>query len=258
MISFILIAAVVAAPPEEIAPNSPTAVSDEKSQATPDADVRPASLAPAVSDKPHPEMAMPEIGDPAKRRPVPLSRPTRPADLPRLTDEENLRDEKAGSTSRQWAWWATTGVGLVFVLGVIAVMGRIARRAIPGAGLGEMTGPVHLLHRAYLTPKHAVCLVKCGDRILVVGVSGDRMNTLSEIHDPQEIDFVRGQCMQVRPRSTTQAFREMFKGNTVTEDASTPEKPREGDPPPSESGRFVDHLSNLRERITEWKSKVRT
>ena len=177
------------------------------------------------------------------------------------------------------AWWTTTGIGLAVVLVVIFVGGRVARRVVPGAVVGESSGPIQLLHRTFLTPKHTVCLVRCGDRLLLVGLSGDRMQNLSEIHDPQEIDFIRGQLMQVRPRSTTQAFRDVLSGKSQLEEAL--KKPagdrEESGPGPAfamskEDGAtataddvaaprkrdFMDHVSALRSQISQWKSKAGT
>ncbi len=164
------------------------------------------------------------------------------------------------STGRSVAWWTTTGLGLAVVLAAIFLVGRFAKRLVPGAVVGESAGPIHLLHRTYLSPKHAVCLVKCGDRILMIGLSGDRMQTLSEIHDPQEIDYLRGELMQIRPKSTTQAFRDVFTGRTQLAEASTPVDDDSTDAPASPIGprTFVDQISTLRDQISRWKARAST
>jgi flagellar biogenesis protein FliO len=169
------------------------------------------------------------------------------------------------SAGRNVAWWVTTGLGLAVVLAAIFLGGRVARRLVPGAMVGESTGPVHLLHRTFLSPKHTVCLVKCGDRILVIGLTGDRMQTLSEIHDPQEIDYLRGQLMQIRPRSTTQAFKDAFSSRAQLAEASTPmtdadeiDRPEGRVAGEGSSRTFVDQLATLRDQISRWKARAGT
>ncbi|MFO0948587.1 MAG: flagellar biosynthetic protein FliO [Planctomycetota bacterium] len=130
--------------------------------------------------------------------------------------EKKKEDDKAQAppSSRRMTWWVTTALGLIVVLAVIFAAGRALRSVVPGMGGLEMSGPIHVLHRTFITPKQSACLIRCGDRILLIGLSGDRMQTLAEITDPKEIDFLKGACMQIRPRSTTQAFRDIFrKGN---------------------------------------------
>jgi flagellar biogenesis protein FliO len=221
------------------------------------------SVIPAVNDRPElarPELAGsaldPRVAEGARR----LSPPTR---RPRLLQDKGESDAEAARRAKSIPWWTTTGVGLLVVLTVIYFVGRLARRVVPGAmGVSTSAGPIHLLHRTFLTPKHAVCLIRCGDRILVVGVSGERMQTLSEIHDPQEIDYIRGQVMLTNPKSASQAFREMFSSRTQLDEVK---RGLDGDAPaaaaedePTKPTGFVDHLSALRNQIHQWKSRTST
>lgn len=261
----VAVAALLANPNEEVAPNSPTSL------------VRPASLPPAPLDA-----ALERELPPAAAPSDPVVEPTRTplavsggprgvaSRLGKPPTEDSASPEKP-PIGRQLTWWTTTGVGLAAVLSVIWVGGRLIRRVVPGAVVGDAAGPIHLLHRTFLTPKHAACLVKCGDRILVVGLAGERMTTLAEIHDPQEIDHIRGQLMQIAPRAATRAFREVL--NQSKFDATTP--PPNDAPKPSEPQRgfagarparsaeppnpanFAQQLAALRERISEWKSKAK-
>jgi flagellar biogenesis protein FliO len=260
----VAVAALLANPNDEVAPNSPTSL------------VRPASIPPALDAAPKnqiPPAAAPSdpVAEPA-RKPLAVSGTPRgvASRLGKNPGAEAASAEKP-PIGRQLTWWTTTGVGLAAVLAVIWVGGRLIRRVVPGAVVGDAAGPIHLLHRTFLTPKHAACLVKCGDRILVVGLAGDRMTTLAEIHDPQEIDYIRGQLMQVAPRAATRAFREVLSQSKF--DATTPppnDASRSGEPPrtvagarpdrsaaPPNSANFAQQLAALRERISEWKSRTK-
>ncbi len=260
---------------EGVESNRPVSIS-----ARPEADTQPASsdrddlpgsrfrsgqeVMPTVGDRP--ELASPEsiperIPESARQSSIKLSPSTRKSSvMNRRTKEGGDPSAESLSTGRSVAWWTTTGLGLAVVLAAIFLVGRFAKRLVPGAMVGESAGPVHLLHRTYLSPKHAVCLVKCGDRILMIGLSGDRMQTLSEIHDPQEIDYLRGELMQVRPKSTTQAFRDVFSGRTQMAEAGTPVDEDSADAPSSSGGTrtFVDQISTLRDQISRWKARAST
>lgn len=225
--------------PAEIEPNSPTSI------------VRPAN---AVVTSPSTETheVLPSVKAPERR--VPLDRtPIAVSSRRERSPESDNASVPSASRGGSITWWTTTGVGLAAVLAVLFIGSRLIRRVVPGGFIGEAAGPVHLLYRTYLTPKHSVCLVKCGDRILLVGISGERMQTLSEIHDPEEMDYLRGQLMQVRPRSASEAFRDVAMGRPVGDNAPEVAGTRGRPSTPT----FADRLSQLRERITEWKSKAK-
>jgi flagellar biogenesis protein FliO len=250
--------------PISISPQRIDRPGDEDPRVSPRADLK---VVPTAGDRP--SLASPDAvaemptGPESSSTGIKISPATRKSTLgQRSTKPDGDPSRESAASGRSFAWWTTTALGLGVVLTAIFLGGRVARRLVPGATVGETGGPVHLLHRTYLSPKHAVCLVKCGDRILMIGLSGDRMQTLSEIHDPQEIDYLRGQLMQVRPRSTTQAFREAFSGRTQMAEAQTP-LAEEGASLSGESsepaGRsFVDQLSTLRDQISRWKARAGT
>jgi flagellar biogenesis protein FliO len=222
-------------------------------------------VVPTVGDRlalASPESIPERMPESARQSSIKLSPSSRKSVAIQRKSKEGGEDASADhlSTGRSLAWWTTTGLGLAVVLAAIFLVGRFAKRLVPGAMVGESSGPVHLLHRTYLSPKHAVCLVKCGDRILMIGLSGDRMQTLSEIHDPQEIDYLRGELMQIRPKSTTQAFRDVLSGRTQMTEAGTPVDEDFMEAPASSSGvrSFVDQISTLRDQISRWKARAST
>jgi flagellar biogenesis protein FliO len=149
---------------------------------------------------------------PAGRKLTPRSERSRFSRRVTTRDNEPEEGEEAlAPSSRRSTWWITTAIGLAVVLAVIYGGGRALRAFIPGMSVHEPTGPVQVLYRTFLSPKQVACLVRCGDRLLLIGLAGDRMQTLAEIRDPTEIDYIKGQCEAVRPRSTSKAFRDMFR-----------------------------------------------
>jgi hypothetical protein len=60
-----------------------------------------------------------------------------------------------------------------------------------------------VLGRRSLDNRHAVTLVRCGSRVLVLGFSPQGMHTLAEVTDPVEVDFLSGLC---RPSGESTPF----------------------------------------------------
>lgn len=301
LVVFLIPASVLAAPPDDSSvPNRPLSVRSHhqpvsdisagesrpviRNESREDSDVIQAiDDRPAVKDGAETDaeviQASEEKGE-GDRKPITISPSTfKRESLSKRAKSSDESSETPLPPNKSLAWWVTTGIGLAVVLVAIFVGGKVARRIVPGAVVGDSSGPIQLLHRTFLTPKHTVCLVRCGDRLLLIGLSGDRIQNLSEIHDPQEIDFIRGQLMQIRPKSTTQAFRDMLSGRSQLEEAlkgtgderdevapgpAFATKQIDDDASPAESAAapvprrsdFLDHLSALRSQISQWKSKA--
>jgi len=82
--------------------------------------------------------------------------------------------------------WYRTGFGaLAVVLLLIGAAVWILRRWVPAARSAE-SRLVRVVARANLSPKHSAALVRVGRRFVLVGMSGERVNTLCEISDPEE------------------------------------------------------------------------
>lgn len=189
-------------------PAASSAASPATSQATTN---RPASSTP----DPPPGGATAKVEEPATgtNRPIPVSPRSAPGRFVSRSQPSSSEEEDAEpASSRRLTWWLSTALGLILVLGVIYAGGHALRRIVPGIAPGDLVGPIQILYRHHLTPKQSLCLVRCGDRLLLIGVSGDQMHTLARFEDPGEIDVLKGQCLQVRPRSATHAFRDLFRG----------------------------------------------
>lgn len=168
----------------------------------------------------------------------------------------------ANSASRQRTiWWVTTAMGLVVVLGVIVASSKILRRFVPGLGAAYGDGPIHLLYRTHLGPKQSLCLIRCGSSLYLVGVTAEHMHTLAEITDPEEIDFIKGQCMQVRPNSASKAFRAALHESERKARNDPPPTPMEQaavSPTRTTPEELTRQLGQLRERILTFKNKAQT
>ena len=71
----------------------------------------------------------------------------------------------------------------------------------------------------------AVHLVRCGSRMLVLGVGPDGVRTLAEISDPLEVDLLAGACRRRDESSAgVAAFAHLLQRSTPVR--STPEDPQ--------------------------------
>ena len=83
--------------------------------------------------------------------------------------------------------WYRTGLGALAI--VMCVMGGlywVIRRWVPSVRTSD-NRVVRVVARTAITPKHHAALLRIGQRFVLVGISGDKINTLSEITNPQEV-----------------------------------------------------------------------
>ncbi len=123
---------------------------------------------------------------PAEARPAGEAPPARTDSIGGLLAEPSpaTGDREASSTGllfRMLGWVAALAVAAVAAV-------RIWRRMVVPAAAGTGAGAVRVVGRAALTPKHVVYMVKVANqRLLLVGVSGDRITALSEFDDPAQV-----------------------------------------------------------------------
>ena len=117
---------------------------------------------------------------------------------PRLVASESpqsVRGKDAPSANQLWS----TVVSLGLVVGAIALVGR----GLKWYGVrAPQTLPVEafqVLGRRMIEPRVAVQLVKCGSRILVLGVGPEGVRTLAEINDQTEVRELTEACSGTSP-----------------------------------------------------------
>jgi flagellar biogenesis protein FliO len=105
----------------------------------------------------------------------------------------------------------TTGGALALVLGLFYVVVWLMRRAAPKTASPLPADVVEILGRAPLGGRQCVHLIRCGRKLLLVNVTAERADTLTEITDPVEVDRLAGLCEQSRSGTATAAFRHVFE-----------------------------------------------
>jgi len=105
----------------------------------------------------------------------------------------------------------TIGSSLALVLGLFFVVAWVLRRASPRGSVLLPAEVVEVLGRAPLAGRQQMHLLRCGNKLLLVCVTPEGAETLTEITDPDEVTRLAGLCRQAQPNSATTAFRQVFQ-----------------------------------------------
>jgi flagellar biogenesis protein FliO len=139
-------------------------------------------------------------------------------------------------------------LGAIVVLIVLILV--FFKRIIPGSHRLFQSKVVEVLGRTYLAPKQGLFLVKLADRILVLGVTGNSINVLSEITEEEEVAKIRELTGRSRPESITSAFRSIFSRKRRDFDEALSDN-MTGDGTQRELGKIKSMISNWKERYSE-------
>lgn len=105
-----------------------------------------------------------------------------------------------------------TVVCLFAVFGVFLAARVWLTRHGPAGFRGLPVEALELLGKRVIEPRVSIHVVRCGPKILVLGVSPDGIRTLTEITDPVEIDLLAGACRRKEtPRGSAASFSRMFR-----------------------------------------------
>lgn len=171
------------------------------------------------------EGPLPFAGDAPRRQPAvpgpleqahwevrsPLARPLPSRSKSGAVDESTAsRKPAATQTGSLWVTLTivfVTFLGLALVTRWLKTHGPARFRALPGEAL-------ELLGRRTLEPRVTVHLVRCGGRILMLGVAPDGVRTLAEYTDPVEVDLLAGACRSTAENGAAQSFGALFTQTT--------------------------------------------
>ncbi len=99
---------------------------------------------------------------------------------------------------------------LAVVLGVFLLLVWAIRRAMPRSAQLLPTEVVEVLGRAPLVGKQQMYLLRCGPKLLLLSVTPEGAETLTEIAHPDEVAHIVALCRQGQPGSIPAAFREIL------------------------------------------------
>lgn len=143
------------------------------------------------------------------------------ADSPRLLTPREKSDGAAGKasssrkrTSGQTSLWGTVA-GLFAVFGLFVGAKVWLTRHGPVGFRGLPVEALELLGRKTIEPRVSIHVVRCGPKILVLGVSPDGVRTLTEITDPVEIDLMAGACRAKESGRANESFAGKIRSSAV-------------------------------------------
>lgn len=110
-------------------------------------------------------------------------------------------------------------VALVLVLGAVLLAAYIARRFLSQRGSAGGNGSLRILGTQYVGVKKNIMLLEVPGAVLVLGITGDRINLLDKIQDPESLQKLAPSGVSKSPASFLTHFNQFRKR------AGTPENP---------------------------------
>jgi hypothetical protein len=122
-----------------------------------------------------------------------IAPPTSPGSLPlRRRSQAGSRSSESSRVSE--SIWNTAIVLGVICGGLVAVSIGLRRRRRSSGGRLPVEA-VEVLGRTAIDGRHAISLVRCGSRVLVLSVDAtEGLSTLAEISDPDEVNLLTDLC----------------------------------------------------------------
>jgi flagellar biogenesis protein FliO len=99
---------------------------------------------------------------------------------------------------------------LAIVLGLFFFVVWLSRRAFPKATAPLSTEVLEIVGRSPLAARHQLQLIRLGRRLLLVSVTPEHAETLTELTDPDEVNHLVGLCRQQQAGSITDSFRQVL------------------------------------------------
>ncbi|BBO34525.1 FliO/MopB family protein [Lacipirellula parvula] len=122
----------------------------------------------------------------------------------------SLRDRLPTSFSR-FGSLSTAGAGLAIVVGLFFVCMWLLRRSSGAKPSGMLPSEAFaVLGRAPLTPQSFAQLLRVGNKLVLVAVSADGIQPLTEVIDPLEVDRLTGVCASGRGHGPAAEFQQVL------------------------------------------------
>ena len=153
------------------------------------------------------------------------SKANKPTVLPPRRVSKSLSQTLVANRSDQVApWYRTLPVALGIVLVIILGCAVFARRYLQVGGGSSPTGGLEVIARTHLSPKQSICLVRAAGRLVMVGVTPERITHLTDIENADAAAQLIGQAETHKPHSSTAAFNRLVDDEVtayrVDEDAT--------------------------------------
>lgn len=155
------------------------------------------------------------------------------------------------------AWYQGTIPALAIVLALIVGASMVIKRFSTGGRLTGRAGPIEVLSTTPLSPKQSLSLVRCGQRVILIGVTPDHISALSELTDSTEIALLLGKAQSNELRSMGGHFLDTLDdaGDDYDQDDVAWDAPLESDPTGGEIASTGREVQGLLSRLREYRSR---
>jgi flagellar biogenesis protein FliO len=180
------------------------------------------------------ETATPELELPPAQAPLPAF--TEALDAPTPTDPhaesdldsrqlaprstEHARGPASAGVSRDRSFFApalskleslsTAGAGLAIVVGLFLLCMWLLRRSVAKPSGALPPEAFAVLGRAPLTSQSFAQLLRVGNKLVLVAMSGDAAQPLTEVTDPAEVDRIAGLCLSAGSKGSSAEFQQVL------------------------------------------------
>jgi len=125
------------------------------------------------------------------------SLPALPALRPSAPGQQSVDAGKQAAPSATGALLRVGG-SLVLVLGVFLLLVWVFRQSVPNGFGGLPTEVFEVLGRGQLAYRQQACLVRCGSKLLLLGIGSTTITKLAEIDEPAEVEQLLRVCRKGR------------------------------------------------------------
>jgi len=130
-----------------------------------------------------------------------------------VPDKANGQNSNASIQGTNTSLWKSF-FSLLIVLALIVLSALLFRWfSLKGQRHFKHSG-IEIIARNNISPKQSLCLIKLGERLVLIGLSPNHMASLHTIEDAEEIGQIMGQIGQSGAKSITNTFGRMFRRET--------------------------------------------
>jgi flagellar biogenesis protein FliO len=170
--------------------------------------------------------AVPAWGDPIVNDPLATGPSTSEISAAHPDESSPRHDHASTGALAALDIWSIKGIarivgGLALVTAILLAVAWLVRSFSGGAARTDH-GPIAVLHRHPLATGQQLQLLRVGHKLVLIAVSQGRVDSLAEISDPLEVEYLEGLCA-VGDRSASAALPRLLTGRQQPREALRPD-----------------------------------
>jgi len=135
--------------------------------------------------------------------------------LPGLGKNPNSSESDKKSSTTGLQPLIQTGIGLAVVLPLALIFLFVMKKATPKSMLGLPVEAIEVLGNTALDSKHHLKLIRLGNKLVLLSVCDTNVQTVSEIHEPEEVSRLVALCQNKNKREVASTFQSILQQGEV-------------------------------------------